>query len=478
MRNPSWSPVRIMEPTDEAVRAAGPSHETMIVSVLDAILDRHARDPAYPFVDTKVNIMTGEDFPPGPDPARDFKSKRVVYGWIQGRGLEALAGHAEWLPESRVLPESGKRNRVGRIDRMIRDVLEAMERLRARNGGRVPFMMTTQGQPLGVSDAGTLEPIALDPHLRGFGDLFYAKGVYAAARHLRLEGKCAEAEALLKDLLVRIETQGFATDQQPFDPKNKVRPVPGRKSQGPFMIGLFGIGLVAGAAASAEWFERGCRFIRHLLDHHVIHGRDSGLEPYDFVEAIDEAGRPGVDGGMIICDPGHAAECVGAMARFLREARRAGAGSVPDALFDECRRVLPRVLLHIFELAWNANAGGLCKTYDLAGRCPINGDLPWWSLPETLRAAALLLRLFPDLENAIEVRRVLAECSNALLFRAVNPRARLLAYQTRNARGDPVDVIPATPDADPGYHTGLAIIDFLRGISGDVNPAGETRDSD
>ena len=37
-----------------------------------------------------------------------------------------------------------------------------------------------------------------------------------------------------------------------------------------------------------------------------------------------------------------------------------------------------------------------------------------------------------------------------------------MAYQTRNASGEPTDVIPATPDADPGYHTGLAIIDFLR----------------
>ena len=36
-----------------------------------------------------------------------------------------------------------------------------------------------------------------------------------------------------------------------------------------------------------------------------------------------------------------------------------------------------------------------------------------------------------------------------------------MAVQTVDEEGRPVDVIPATPDADPGYHTGLSIIDFL-----------------
>jgi len=36
-----------------------------------------------------------------------------------------------------------------------------------------------------------------------------------------------------------------------------------------------------------------------------------------------------------------------------------------------------------------------------------------------------------------------------------------MAYQTIGADGRPVATIPATPDADPGYHTGLSIIDYL-----------------
>ena len=36
-----------------------------------------------------------------------------------------------------------------------------------------------------------------------------------------------------------------------------------------------------------------------------------------------------------------------------------------------------------------------------------------------------------------------------------------MAYQTVALDGNPVDIIPATPDADPGYHTGLSLIDML-----------------
>ena len=459
----SWNPVLITEPTDEATRAARGSYETMLVAILDAMLERYERDRRYHFIDTKLNLITGEDFAPGDDPARDFKSKRVVFGWIQGRGLESLAGHARWLADCAILDDDGKRDRIGRLREMMADVLACMEARRLRNHGRVTFMMTTDGQPLGISDQGTLESIKLDPDTRGYGDMFYAKGLYAAAHYLGLEEKMGEAEAYFRAVIEAVETGAFATDQQPFDPRNKVRPVPGRRSQGPHMIGLFGISLVAGATGSAEWLDRGCRFIERILAHHVVHKPAGALVPYDFVEAIGEDCMPWVDGdGAILCDPGHALECVGAMARFLHVARELGTPRVPDSLVAECRRVVPRLLVHVFRLAYNNSAGGICKTYDLASRKPQNDDMPWWSLPETIRSAALLLHLFPDLDNAAAVRQVLADSSNAFLTRYVNPAVHLMAYQTRNSRGEPIDVIPGTPDADPGYHTGLAIIDFLR----------------
>ena len=44
------------------------------------------------------------------------------------------------------------------------------------------------------------------------------------------------------------------------------------------------------------------------------------------------------------------------------------------------------------------------------------------------------------------------------------------AAQTLDADGRCVDRVPATPDADPGYHTGLSLIDCLQRL--DASPGG------
>ncbi|MGA1196501.1 MAG: hypothetical protein ACO36I_08400, partial [Candidatus Latescibacterota bacterium] len=69
------------------VIAVGQDYEQMLVTVMQALCDRF--DPSYPFVNTKLSLLTGKDFGEH-DPIR---GRNAVYGWIQGRGLEALAGH-------------------------------------------------------------------------------------------------------------------------------------------------------------------------------------------------------------------------------------------------------------------------------------------------------------------------------------------------------------------------------------------------
>ena len=86
--------------------------------------------------------------------------------------------------------------------------------------------------------------------------------------------------------------------------------------------------------------------------------------------------------------------------------------------------------------------------------------MPWWSLPETLRAALGACRVVAADRRPrfVEIAR---KCSNAFLSNFVRPGLHLMAYQTIDSDARPIDVIPATPDADPGYHTGLSIIDYL-----------------
>ena len=53
------------------------------------------------------------------------------------------------------------------------------------------------------------------------------------------------------------------------------------------------------------------------------------------------------------------------------------------------------------------------------------------------------------------------KCSNVFLKHYVQPEVHCMAIQTLDAEGQVASAIPAVPDADPCYHTGLSIIDAL-----------------
>ena len=57
---------------------------------------------------------------------------------------------------------------------------------------------------------------------------------------------------------------------------------------------------------------------------------------------------------------------------------------------------MPAILTHIHALCFQPGPAGICKSYDLVSRRPPNTDMPWWSLPETMRAAAHCAGLAAD----------------------------------------------------------------------------------
>ena len=460
------------ESTLDAFRAVLPDYDVMLVTILDAILARFERHGGrYPFIDTKLNLITGEDFGELPDASRDFKGRTAIYSWIQGRGLEALVGHAQWLPECSVLADAEKSDRAGRLARMIATVFDAMERIRAKNDGKLFFTMTPDGDAFDMGADGRRRVIDIRGSRSRFSDLFYAKGMLAAAAFLGRKDKVEEAKRLFRAVLADAEADRFERDAITFDPKNPARTdaAAGQLPQGPRMIALGGCALFAAVAGDDEWFEDGARLLRFLFDHHANLGRFPDLQPGDFFELRDAEGRPWKEDGAVRSDPGHSLEFVGLAAKLLllhvahpplgenpRGEPSGAAASWPAAL---CR-----IFMRNFRNGFNPRIGGICKHFDLIARRPLNDDLPWWNLPETMRAAAELLVLAPDAPERADVIDALVRCSNGFMSRFVNPRVHLMAYQMIDANGKPVDVIPATPDADPGYHTGLSLIDMLRAL--------------
>lgn len=451
-----------------------PLYESILLSVLDAILDRYERDPRYHFIDTKLSVITGQDFDDLNEKERKIRGKNVIYSWIQGRGLEASARHAEWLKSCSLLSASEKAIRIKRIKKMLREVTAEMESIRRRNGGKLYFCFNRAGQALESVNFRDLAPLKRKiPPGSNLSDLFYAKGLLAAAVCLGDAVISKRAMVYLKGILSDIEEEKIYNDQQPFDPKNRVRHVPGQHPQAQWMIGISALSL-AGELTGEHWcFETGERFIRHILKCHLNLGQFPRFKKYDFFELADDNNQPCLQDGRILCDPGHALEFIGLALKLLESMKIKRLSKKYGNLFAKCRRIFPEMFIHCFQLGFNPKAGGICKAFDLVGRRPVNTDMPWWSLPETMRAGMELLALGVDKKYHRRILKIIALCSNSFLNNYVNPRVYGMAYQTRNAKGRVIDVIPATPDADPGYHTGLSIICFLEKLKPpELNAAG------
>ena len=448
-----WSPTIIGNAKCIDFQALTKSYSRILLAVMEFMLERHRQHPEYRFFDTKIDTITGASFAS----EDSFRGKKIIYGWIQGRGLEAVAGHIKWLQTTQ---DSNRRALAEQLTVMLRDILENLEELRAKNRGRMTFMFSPDGTPLTIANDGEIVQAEIPANSSNFSDLFYAKGLFAAATELKIPSLAASAEKLFGDILDDISNNRFLNDQQQFDPKNRVRPLPGKHPQGPWMIALGGIALFAAGAkdedSKQKWLDYGQMFIRHILDTHLNTGQHRDLELYDFIESVDNQGAPWrEEDGAILSDTGHALEFIGLAQKVLCEIRK----SAP--LLEECRNLLPVVLQHNFHLSFNREIGGICKSFDLLSRKPYNSDMPWWSLPETIRAATLTLKTSPATAAHSAILEIITQCSNAFMKTFVNPRAHLMAYQTVKATGRPLRTIPATPDADPGYHTGLSIIDAM-----------------
>ena len=157
----------------------------------------------------------------------------------------------------------------------------------------------------------------------------------------------------------------------------------------------------------------------------------------------------------------------GLFLKFSRAVRRYG-GATPaqQEAIRGIERIMPALLARAFANGFRPAAGGICKTVDLLTRRPVDDTMPWWSLPETIRAALAASRVTGDDESCRTCLGILASSHNAFVTHYVRPQTHLMAVKVRDARGEVLDVVPAYPDADPGYHTALSLMDALDLIQG------------
>jgi len=438
-----------------------------VLNILNLIIDRYnLTGNSYPFIDMKLDTITGETFPD--DSASilgKVKSPDTILIWIQGRALEALAGHYNYLAQNKeaCLSKECELSSLQNIRKISFEVMSKLEEFRAGNHGRMWFFFDTSGTPF-TFENGEKKKIDLAGQPYNFSDLFYVKGLLASATLLNDTHKIDEAKVYFRKILQSLQSYTFRSDQVSFDPKNILTQNPEKRLQGPLMIAVGACALFADLTKEDEWFMYGFELIEMILKQFVnIDKRISQLAAFDFYEACDKNQVPWIeDNGSVISDPGHALEFCGLTAKLLLLRLKIGSPKENEQrLINKLKTYLPLIFFQNFKNGWNHRVGGICKSLDLIEKTHINTDMPWWNLPETMRAAILIKELILDSSTKKRLDTHYEMCKKAFFRNFINKDAFMMAYQTIDETGKPVNVIPATPDADPGYHTGLSLIDVF-----------------
>lgn len=386
------------DPQDAARRYHAANAET-----LRWMLDRAPLGPG--FLDTKVHSLTLRDY----TDADGLRGPGFTYGWIQGRGLEALATHAS---------ETDDPARAARLDAAARRLYGVLTDLLDRDGHGY-FCYDADLRPVVAAEPVTVQERPAD--IWTYTDAFWAKGlVAAAARHAPED--LPRHVAYLARVVDAIRRGRFQMDERVPLSDDALCAQPA--DFGPRMI-LLGACPLLRRIGRPEAAAFGAEFLAHVLDRH--------LDPRTGLLANVPGGRE--------CNPGHAIELVG-------------------FAFEDGTLARPHAdrLLRLLAASFRAGFGGtgIALSVDAATGETLNPLRPWWSLPETIRAAALAHAATRD----PEALRIWEEADAAFFAHYWRPGTGL-AIQTRGPDG-PVDHVPATPDLDPGYHTGLSLLAAAR----------------
>ncbi|KAB1089341.1 hypothetical protein F4V91_03200 [Neorhizobium galegae] len=359
------------------------------------------------FLNTKQNSLTlkdygAEDGVRGPD---------YTYGWIQGRGLEAVVTHAEFFG-AELPPLAEKLDTAGR---RLYALLAALQ----KPDGHAYFCYDRDMRAVYADQANVVQTQEKPALIYTYSDAFVAKGLVAAASRYGLQD-IADHLAYFDRVITAIETGRFQMDER--RPLSLDSLAVQANDFGPRMILLGAAGMLkrAGHMAHLAFADR---FIAHVIDRH-----------YDATTGLLR-NAPGEDR----CNGGHGIEFVGFALDYLDD-------TADPALIDK----LERILVSSFRKGFVGP--GITLTVSIKTGEAQSPYCPWWSLPETIRSAALAHERTGSAES-LEVWKAAHAAFFEHYWRGTPP----IAYQTMTKDG-PVDFVPATPDLDPGYHTGLSLL--------------------
>lgn len=365
------------------------------------------------FLNTKQSSITLRDYDAG-DGAR---GPEYTYGWIQGRGLEALVTHAEFFAEE--LPPLAET-----LDFKGRLLFRHLSDLQMVDGHGY-FCYDGDMTPVYADASGAMRTQQRPGYIYSYSDAFFAKGLIAAASRYNAPDLVDHLRYF--DRVVRaIEVGHFQMDERRSLSAGSIAEQV--DDFGPRMILLGAAGMLKrfGHVNHLAYVDR---FISHVLERH-----------FDQVSGLLR-NVPHAD----LCNVGHGIEFVGFVLDYIDEDTDPGLVTT-----------LERVLVASFDRGFVGP--GIALTVSVATGAPQSPFFPWWSLPETIRAASLMYQRTRSADSL----RIWQKAHTAFFehyWRGTPP----IAWQTLTREG-PVDFVPATPDLDPGYHTGLSLLAAIHAV--------------
>lgn len=399
------------------------------------LLKRRSLRQDWPYIDTKFNPNTGQDLP--------ADSYNMIYVWFLGRGSEALVGHLDALDSFAGLGEAERSEAREYFSQLLASMMDTIQRVKAANRGRCPFRVNRKFEAIDETGA----TIAVPTDIRSAGDTFCAKGMIATGT---AELVAAGVQMLLADHKC-VMANSVGSDQG-TDIEQKI-------GQG-FRMLLLAAPLLTNSKTADRRLRTAVldmaeECLSFVLDKHW--DSDAGR----FAEYLDIKTQQ----RLSYLDPGHANEFVG-FAFSAMEAMEAE----PDWLTDPRRKLiararaeLPRILIWSSQTGWNHVHHGLHKAVDGVSGQVINDDMPWWNLPETMRAVVRALEAVDDENTRARLLEIYRLSHNAYFEYFLNGDKMLFPYQTRSgATGKVVNKVPAVPEGDPLYHTNLSLLDMVQ----------------
>lgn len=424
-----------------------PKIRGIVSPTLEICLNRFERlYGALGWVDMKFNPATGEErsgeVVRGPG-AGDFYRRDRVYGWIQGRALESLVAHARWLARLKgyvTVPA----DRVAKAATALNATLSS----KCFKAGRMTasFVMDPRGEALGP---GIPEGFTTLSHL------FCLRGLAAYADFAQLpESESTPVIEALRRGVDEANAGRCMDDQIKFGSRGGESYSLERRGYEGQMIALGACEILYGITGAKEDLDRGLEAISYVVGNHLCILPRAGIA---MIDAFGPDGEPLPEDGRLATNPGHAIEFAGLAFGFFRKAAaKAGMTGYPREWTDAVKS-LSQLVVRYHGLCRTLH-GGVVRSMDASTGEAIQDFCPWWSSFEAARTFAEMHAL-ADTDAG---REYCAEAFDSYLgtIKAayLKPSSIGIPVQTISYEGKVLSIIPATPDIDAGYHTGMPLL--------------------